>query len=92
MRNGSIFFTDTAHFVVKVTPYLRGTSESEFNATVVQATTEGTIPLESNSFRFPVFSDPKGTVITIENATAAPCNLQSAEFESFVHQRSRRYG
>ena len=92
IRNGSLFFTDTSHFVVKVTPHLRNTSESEFNATVVQATTEGSMPLESNSFRFPVFTDPKGTVITIENASAAPCNLQSAEFESFVHQRSRRYG
>ena len=92
IRNGSLFFTDTSHFKVKVTPYLRDTSESEFNATVVQATTEGSMPLESNSFRFPVFTDPKGTVITIENASAAPCNLQSAEFESFVHQRSRRYG
>ena len=92
IRNGSLFFTDTSHFVVKVTPYLRATSQSEFNATVVQATTEGSMPLESNSFRFPVFTDPKGTVITIENDSATPCNLQSAEFESFVHQRSRSYG
>ena len=92
IRNGSIFFTDTSHFVVKVTPDLRDTSESAFNATIVQSTVEGSMPLETNSFRFPVFTDPKGTTITIENATAAPCNLQSAEFESFVHQRSRRYG
>tara|TARA_R100000654_G_scaffold770_1_gene2971 strand:- start:5161 stop:8103 length:2943 start_codon:yes stop_codon:yes gene_type:complete len=92
IRNGSIFFQDTSHFVVKVTPNLRSTSKSEFNATIVQATTEGSMPLETNSFRFPVFTDPKGTVITIENDSAAPCNLQSAEFESFVHQRSSRYG
>jgi hypothetical protein len=92
VRNGSIFFTDTAHFEVKVTPDLRSTATSAFNATIVQATTEGAMPLESNSFRFPVLTDPKGTVITIENSSAAPCNLQSAEFESFIHQRSRRYG
>ena len=35
---------------------------------------------------------PFSEMVVIENATAAPCNLQSAEFESFVHQRSRRYG
>tara|TARA_R100001082_G_scaffold91587_1_gene58213 strand:- start:1544 stop:4537 length:2994 start_codon:yes stop_codon:yes gene_type:complete len=92
VKNGSLFFTDTTHFKVKVTPYLRSTSSNEFNATVVQETTEGTLPLESNSFRFPVFTDSKGTEITIENDSAGPCNLQSAEFESFVHQRSRRYG
>tara|TARA_Y100000361_G_scaffold52276_1_gene45762 strand:- start:554 stop:3523 length:2970 start_codon:yes stop_codon:yes gene_type:complete len=92
IRNGTIFFTDTSHFKVKVTPDLRQESKSEFNATIVSATTEGSLPLESNSFRFPVFTDPTGTTITIENDTPGPCNLQSAEFESFIHQRSRRYG
>ena len=91
VRGGVIFFEDTAHFKVKVTPFLRDTSTSEFNATVVQQTKEGSIPLESGSFRFPVLTDPQQTEITIENSTAMPCNLQSVEFESFVHQRSRRY-
>jgi len=92
IRNGSLFFHDTSHFVVKVTPNLRNTSTSEFNASIVNSTVEGVVPLETNSFRFPVFTDPKGTVITVENASTGPCNLQSAEFEAFVHQRSRRYG
>jgi len=92
VRGGVIFFEDTAHFKVKTTPHLRDTSTSEFNASIVQQTQEGSLPLESGSFRFPVFSDPEQTTITIENDSAMPCNLQSAEFESFVHQRSRRYG
>ena len=92
VKNGTLFYEDTGFFEVKVTPYLRDTFTSEFNATVIQGTTEGSLPLDSGSFRFPVFSDPNNTTISIENSTAAPCNLQSAEFESFVHQRSRRYG
>ena len=92
VKNGTLFYEDTGFFEVKVTPYLRDTFTNEFNATVIQGTTEGSLPLESGSFRFPVFSDPNNTTISIENSTAAPCNLQSAEFESFVHQRSRRYG
>lgn len=92
VKNGTLFYEDTGFFEVKVTPYLRDTFTSEFNATVTQSTTEGSLPLDSGSFRFPVFSDPNNTTISIENSTAAPCNLQSAEFESFVHQRSRRYG
>ena len=92
IRNGTIFFEDTTHFQVKVTPNQRSTTTNVFNATIIQSTTEGSMPLESSAFRFPVFTDPKDTVITIENSTAGPCNLQSAEFESFVHQRSRRYG
>ena len=92
VKNGTLFYEDTGFFEVKVTPHLRDTFTSEFNASVVQGTTEGSLPLDSGSFRFPVFSDPNNTTISIENSTAAPCNLQSAEFESFVHQRSRRYG
>ena len=91
VRGGTIFFEDTAHFEVKVTPYLRDTSTSQFNATIIQATQEGGLARESGSFRFPVFTNPEQTTITIENSSAMPCNLQSGEFESFVHQRSRRY-
>ena len=91
VRGGTLFFEDTAHFEVKVTPHLRDTSTSEFNATIIQATQEGGAVLESGSFRFPVFSDPEQTSITIENSSAMPCNFQSGEFESFVHHRSRRY-
>ena len=92
VRNGTLFFNETSHFVVKVTPHLRDTSETAYNAVVVGTSTIGTLPLESDRFRFPVFTSPEQTEITIENSSALPCNLQSAEFESFVHQRSRRYG
>jgi hypothetical protein len=91
VRGGTIFFEDTSHFEVKVTPHLRDTSTSQFNATIIQATQEGGLALESGSFQFPVFTSPEQTTITIENSSAMPCNMQSAEFESFVHQRSRRY-
>ena len=91
IRNGTVFFESTSHFNVKVTPKLRDTTTAPFNATVVQSTVEGNMPLESGAFRFPVFTNPKDTVITIENDSAGPCNLQSAEFEACVHQRSRRY-
>jgi len=92
VRGGTLFFEDSAHFEVKVTPHLRDTTTTEFNASIVQQTQEGVSVLESGSFRFPVFSDPEQTTITIENSSAMPSNFQSGEFESFVHQRSRRYG
>ena len=92
VRGGTLFFEDTSHFEVKVTPDLRNTSTAEFNASIVQHTIEGNSVLESGRFRFPVFSDPEQTTITVENSSAMPSNFQSAEFESFIHQRSRRYG
>jgi len=39
-----------------------------------------------------VFTKPQDTTITIENESALPSTFQSAEFESFVHTRSNRYG
>jgi hypothetical protein len=91
IRNGSVYFDKTAYFKVKVTPKFRDTYENVFTPDVVGSTTIGSLNLGSGFYRFPVFTKPKDTVITIENESALPSNFQSAEFESFVHSRSTRY-
>ena len=92
VRNGSIYFADTAFFKVKVTPKFRDTYENVFTPDVVGSSTIGALDLDSGFFRFPVFTKPQDTTITIENDSALPSTFQSAEFESFVHSRSNRYG
>ncbi len=92
VRNGSIYFDETAYFKVKVTPQHRDTTENVFTPDIVGASTVGELTLDSGAFRFPVFTKAKGTTITIENESALPSNFQSAEFESFLHSRSNRYG
>ena len=92
VRNGSIYFDDTAYFQVKVTPKARNTSVNTFTPDVVGSTTIGSLSLDSGFYRFPVFTKAQDTTITIENDSALPSNFQSAEFESFVHSRSNRYG
>lgn len=92
IRNGSIYFDDTAYFQVKVTPKARNTSVNTFTPDVVGSTTIGSLSLDSGFYRFPVFTKAQDTTITIENDSALPSNFQSAEFESFVHSRSNRYG
>ena len=92
IRNGSIYFDDTAFFKVKVTPKFRDTYENIFTPDVVGSTTIGTLNLGNGFYRFPVFTKAQDTTITIENDSALPSNFQSAEFESFVHSRSNRYG
>lgn len=92
IRNGSVYYNDTAHFDVKVTPEHRDTYTNTFSSTVVGSSTLGTLNLDTGFYRFPVFTEPHGTLITIENTTALPSNFQSAEFESFTHARSTRYG
>jgi len=92
VRNGSIYFDKTAYFKVKVTPKFRDTYENVFTPDVVGSSTLGNLTLDSGFYRFPVFTKPQDTTITIENESALPSNFQSAEFESFVHTRSNRYG
>lgn len=91
IRNGSIFYDDTSYFKVKVTPKYRDTYENVFTPDIVGSTTIGNLNLDSGCYRFPVFTGPEDTTITIENDSALPSNFQSAEFESFVHSRSERY-
>jgi hypothetical protein len=91
IRNGSIYYADSAYFKVKVTPKYRDTYENVFTPDVVGSSTIGSLTLGSGFYRFPVFTKPQDTTITIENESALPSTFQSAEFESFVHSRSSRY-
>ena len=92
IRNGSLYYADSAYFKVKVTPKYRNTYENVFTPDVVGSSTIGSLTLGSGFYRFPVFTKPLDTTITIENESALPSTFQSAEFESFVHSRSNRYG
>ena len=92
IRNGSIYFDNTAYFKVKVTPKFRDTYENVFTPDVVGSTVLGTLNLDSGFYRFPILTKAQDTKIEIENESALPSTFQSAEFESFVHTRSNRYG
>ena len=92
IRNGAIYYADSAYFKVKVTPKFRDTYENFFTPDVVGSSTIGSLTLDSGFYRFPVFTKPQDTVISIENDSALPSTFQSAEFESFLHSRSNRYG
>ena len=92
IRNGSLYFDKSAYFKVKVTPKFRDTYTNIFTPDVVGSSTLGSLSLDSGFYRFPVFTKAQDTTITIENESALPSTFQSAEFESFVHTRSNRYG
>ena len=90
LKGGTLFFDDTASFKVEVTPKARDTYTNTFTSNIVGSTTVGTLPIESGSFSFPIMSAAKDTTIKIVNDSALPGNFQSAEFESFIHSRSKR--
>ena len=83
LRNGSVYYDGSYKFDVAVTPNGRSTQTSTFD--------NGTNK-EDGFFRFPIFTSAEDATISLKNNTAFPSNFQSAEFESFVHNRSSRYG
>jgi len=90
LKNCSVFYNNTAHFDVKVTPLHRDTYTNTFNPNIIDSTNIA-LQLDDGFFRVPVFSNSEDTTITIENSSALPSNFQSAEFEVNAHQRSRRF-
>lgn len=91
LKSASLFYANTAHFKVKVTPEHRETHTTVFNPNIINSTTID-LQLDEGHFRVPVFSQSNDTTITIENASALPSNFQSVEFEAYAHQRSKRIG
>lgn len=93
LRNGTIDYADTGHFTVEVTPEFRDTYTYAFNPTQLGANSVlGSLVLDNGSFRFPIHSKHDDVTITVKSSSALPMKLLAAEFESFVHGRSKRYG
>ncbi len=92
LRNGSIEYDDTGHFTVEVTPQFRDTYSYAFNPTTLGADAViGSLSLDSGSFRFPIHTKHDDVIIKVKSSSALPMKLLAAEFESFIHARSRRY-
>tara|TARA_R100001163_G_scaffold1275_2_gene1845 strand:+ start:1462 stop:4296 length:2835 start_codon:yes stop_codon:yes gene_type:complete len=92
LKNGSVEYSDTGHFTVEVTPKYRDTYSYAFNPSILGAdSVVGSLVLDDGSFRFPIHSKHDEATIKIKSSSALPAHLLSAEFESFIHARSRRY-
>ena len=93
IRNGSINYADTGHFVVEVTPQYRDTYKYVFNPDITGANLllNEFVPQDGH-FRFAVQGQPDKVTIEVKSDSALPCKLLAAEFESMVVPRSKRYG
>jgi len=89
IKNLSLYHTRTSDYEIKVTPDKRSQYTNSFPATYDSASR---VELKDGFFRAPVFASSGNLEIIIENNGAMPSNFQSAEFETFVHTRSPRYG
>ena len=93
IRNGSINYADTGHFVVEVTPKYRDTYSYVFNPAVLGADLLlNNFTPQNGYFRFAVQGQPGEVTIEVKSDSALPAKLLAAEFESTMIPRSRRYG
>jgi hypothetical protein len=93
IRSGSLNYAETGHFVVEVTPKFRDTYTYAFNPAITGADlTLNSFTPQDGHFRFPVQGQPNDITIEVKSSSALPVKLLSAEFESMMIPRSRRYG
>ena len=93
IRSGSVEYTDTGHFTVEVTPTNRDTYSYVFNPDILGANLIlNNFTPQDGHFRFPIQAQPSEVTIEVKSSSALPVKLVSAEFESTLISRSRRYG
>jgi hypothetical protein len=93
IRNGSIEHTESGHFDVEVTPKFRDKYTYTYNPSLLASvSTLSKFTPESGFFKFAVQAQPNDATIEIKSSSALPVKLLSAEFESTIISRSRRYG
>lgn len=92
LRNLTLNYTDSGYFKVNVTPIYRDTYTYEFTGRVLGSGNLliNSLPIESGSFRFPVFSDSTNVKIEITNDSPLPSTFQSAEWVGLFHAKSTR--
>ena len=84
-------FEETGFMKVEVTPDSNTTSTYEFTSTLgTEASTIGTVNLETGTFKVSVLSRADRVTIDIKNATHLPSNITSAEYEATFYMRSNR--
>ena len=92
LRNWNIVFNDSGFFKAKVTPLRRTTNITTFTGRNLGSVNNviGTVSIDSGTFSFPVLSNSTAVDIELENDSFLPSTFQSAEWEGFYHERSRR--
>jgi len=87
----SVVYDDTSSFRIEVTPRGRKTYRYLFNGRVAGDVTNvaGKLARRSGTFKVPVMSNSKGTIIEIVNDTAFPSNFLSASWTARYVTKSR---
>ena len=93
VRYLTLTFNDSGFFKIVVTPDYRDVSTHPFTGRILGsgANKLGSVPLETGTFRIPVYSQADQVKIEAKNDSPLPCALMSAEYEISLNARSQRY-
>jgi hypothetical protein len=93
VRYATLSFGDTAYFKAKVAVEYGNTYEYDFSGRLLGSGNNiltTVVPLETGSYRIPVYCKSTGLTLTIENDSPLPSNLISMEYEGSYNERARR--
>jgi hypothetical protein len=93
IRTGSLEYSGSGAMQVEVYPKFRDPKRYPFNPTNLGSDSIiNKFTPESGHFRFPIQTQAEELRLEVKNSSALPLRLLSAEFESMVVSRSKRYG
>tara|TARA_R100001463_G_scaffold106870_1_gene161471 strand:+ start:621 stop:3377 length:2757 start_codon:yes stop_codon:yes gene_type:complete len=90
LRKWAVVFDKTSSFEIKVTPAGRPTSTYPYNGIQVGQNLIGKIGIPKESFRVPVMTRNIDAKIVLFSSSPLPCKFQSAEWEGWLQERTRR--
>ena len=93
IKNGSVQYSQSGSMQVAVTPKYRDRFVYTFNPDSVGSNLFiNKFTPQDGHFRFPVQTQAEDLLLEVRSESALPLRLLSAEFESLVVSRSKRYG
>jgi len=93
VRYATLSFGDTAYFKAQVEVKYGNTYEYEFTGRIVGSGNNiltTSVPLETGTYRIPVYCKNTGLTLRITNNTPLPSNLIAMEYEGTFNERARR--
>ena len=90
LRKWAVVFDKTSSFEIQVTPAGRPTSSYPYNGVQVGQNLIGKVGIPKESFRVPVMTRNIDAKIVLFSSSPLPCKFQSAEWEGWLQERTRR--
>ena len=92
MRTWTVVFDETSAFEIKISPTGRDAQTYPYNGITVGQSPPllGNPGIDTGNFRVPVMASNINTKVELVSSSPLPCRFQSAEWERWLHSRTKR--